>query len=210
MKRYLLAAVLTMLGCIPSGAATTAPSSPSRSGLGIFIVEPRPLQAPANAPWSPSVRCALNPTRDKGLHPDALARLRRLAVAHRITQGINHSTTAGNVHDTDGISDGQPYTGAADISVRCLTAGQIKTLLERLADAGFAAWYRKPGEDGWAGPPHIHAVWTGCSLKAVLQQQVRSWLDGNNGLSSNRPYRFWQPTADLKEKVRTLYRASNP
>ena len=130
-------------------------------------------------------------------------------MAHRVTQCINNSTARGNVHDTDGIVNGQPYTGAADISVRCLTAGQVKTLLERLADAGFAAWYRKPGEDDWTGPPHIHAVWARCSLKPVLQQQVRSWLDGKNGLASNRPYQFWQPSAAMKEKVHTWYRASN-
>src|SRR5438874_1295735 len=157
-------------------------------------------QAAAKYPWSPEIRCALNPTNNNGLHPGALAALRGLEAAHRVTQGINHAAGPGNVHDTDGMFQGQPYTGAVDISVRCLTAAQIKTFLERLADVGFAAWYRKPGEDGWTGPPHIHAVWAGCSLKTVLQQQLRSWLDGKNGLSSNMPYQFWQPSAGLREK----------
>ena len=209
MKSRLLPPVLLMmLACITSQVAMTTPLSMARSGTGILNGETSP-QAPPNTPWSPGTRCALNPTNDKGLHPKALAALRGVAVAHRVTQGINNPATPGNVHYTDGVIDGQPYTGAADISVRCLTAAQIKTLLERLADAGFAAWYRKPAEDGWTGPPHIHAVWAGCSLKAVLQQQVRSWLDGKNGLASNMPYQFWQPSAAIRQRVQTLYRASN-
>ena len=191
MKQHLLAPfLLAMLACIPG--------------------EARAPQSTANVPWSPEVRCVLNPTNDNGLHPKALSALRGIAVAHRVTQGINHSVSSGNVHDTDGMIDGKPYTGAADISVRCLTAGQIKALLDRLGNAGFAAWYRKPGEDDWTGPPHIHAVWAGCSLKPVLQQQVKSWLEGRNGLGSDRPYQFWQPSSAIKEKVQTLFRASNP
>jgi hypothetical protein len=93
--------------------------------------------------------------------------------------------------------------------VRCLTSRQIQTLLGRLAELGFAAWYRKNGEDGWTGPPHIHAVWAGTRLKPILRQQVESWLDGRNGLGFNQPYRFWQPAASMKEKVRSLYRSSN-
>src|ERR1051326_3786 len=110
-------------------------------------------------PWAPEVQCKLNPHSPHGIHPGAYSRLQEMAVAHRITQGINHSPEPGNVHDTDGTVDSAPYTGAVDISVRCLNQSQIKMLLGRLADAGFAAWYRKDGQDGWSGPPHIHAVW---------------------------------------------------
>jgi hypothetical protein len=209
MKRNLLPRVLVTLVSIAAEAQMTAAPAMARE-LGLLNVETHPRQATVNPPWSARARCVLNPTKDKGLHPAALAALRGVAVAHRITQGINNSATRGNVHNTDGVFNGQPYTGAADISVRCLTAEQIRTLLERLADAGFAAWYRKSGEDDWTGPPHIHAVWAGCPLKPVLQQQVTSWLEGKNGLGSNRPYQFWRPSAAMKEKVQTLYRASNP
>jgi hypothetical protein len=160
-------------------------------------------------PWAPEVRCNLNPARPRGLHPGAYAALQNQAVAHRITQGINESSERGNVHYADGMINGKPYTGAVDISVRCLTPNQIKALLGRLADAGFAAWYRKQGQDDWTGPPHIHAVWAGCRLKSILQYQVESWLDGRNGLGSNRPYQFWQPSSETKVKLRTLYGASN-
>jgi hypothetical protein len=169
----------------------------------------QPAIAQSTFPWAPEVRCNLNPARPQGLHPQAYAALEGLRVAHRITQGINHSTSRGNVHDTDGMINRGAYTGAADISVRCLTADQIRTLLSRLADAGFAAWFRSDGQDDWVGPPHIHAVWAGCPLKPVLQRQVESWLGGRNGLGSDRPYRFWQPSAGMKDKVRALLQRTN-
>jgi len=96
-----------------------------------------------------------------------------------------------------------------DISVRCLTQLQIRTLLARLATAGFAAWYRKNGQDGWTGPPHIHAIWAGCWLKPVLQQQVEDWLVGGNGLFSNQFYQFWQESGEMKVKVGKLYHSFN-
>jgi len=160
-------------------------------------------------PWSPDARCKLNPAHPDGLHPDAYAALSGRSIAHRITQGINHALSRGNVHDTDVTIKGKAYTGAADISVRCLSESQIKTLLAQLADLGFAAWYRKEGQDGWVGPPHIHAVFAGSALKPVLRSQVESWLVGKNGLGSNQPYQFWQPSREMTDKVRTLYRSSN-
>ena len=165
--------------------------------------------AVANFPWSPDARCKLNPARPRGLHPQAYAALQRRAIAHRITQGINHSHEPRNVHDTDGTIDGVDYTGAVDISVRCLTASQIQSLLGRLAELGFAGWYRKDGQDDWSGPPHIHAVWAGCRLKPILRRQVESWLSGGTGLGSDRPYRFWQPSAEMKDIVRALYEKLN-
>jgi hypothetical protein len=162
-----------------------------------------------NIPWSPNQPCKLNPANPQGLHPEAYMTLQKLSLAHRITQGINHSAETRNVHDTDGTINGAAYTGAVDISVRCLTSMQIQLLLGRLAEAGFAGWYRKDGQDDWTGPPHIHAVWAGCRLKPVLRRQVESWLNGGTGLGSDRNYRFWQASAEMKEFVRALYRKSN-
>jgi hypothetical protein len=160
-------------------------------------------------PWSPEVRCNLNPAHPQGLHAGAYSALQTLQLAHRITQAINDSSDRGNVHYADGTINGKPYTGAVDISVRCLTPNQIKALLGRLAEVGFAAWYRLQGQDDWTGPPHVHAVWAGCRLKPVLQYQVESWLDGRNGLSFNRPYQFWKPSAEMQTNVLNLYRTSN-
>jgi hypothetical protein len=162
-----------------------------------------------NFPWKPNASCKLNPAHPQGLHPDASAALRSHDISHRITQGINHSPDRGNVHDTDVTVAGIPYTAAVDISVRCLTEAQIKELLSDLAGLGFAGWYRRNGRDGWTGPPHIHAVWAGCRLKDFLQYQVESWLDGGNGLGADQPYRFWQPSPLMKDKVRGLYHRYN-
>jgi hypothetical protein len=162
-----------------------------------------------SVPWAPEVRCNLNPAHPSGLHPDAYTALQKLALGHRITQGLNESSDAGNVHYADGTVKGKPYTGAADISVRCLTTAQIKTLLGRLADAGFVAWYRKQGQDDWTGPPHIHAVWAGCRLKPVLRKQVQDWLNGKNGLGTEGDYQFWQPSPQMQEKIRSFYSISN-
>ena len=171
------------------------------------------LQASAqpsdSLPWAPDARCKLNPARPQGLLPDAHSALRKQAIAHRITQGINHSPGRGNVHDTDVTIKGVAYTGAADISVRCLTASQIQALLGALAGSGFAAWYRKDGEDSWKGPPHIHAIYVGSTLKPVLKWQVESWLEGRNGLGSNQPYKFWQASPEMRNGVRALYRKFN-
>ncbi len=160
-------------------------------------------------PWSPEVQCKLNPARPQGLHPGAYSALQSIAVAHRITQGMNESSDRGNVHQADTTINGKPYTAAVDISVRCLAPAQIKALLGQLADAGFSGWYRKQGQDDWTGPPHIHAVWAGSPLKPFLKYQVESWLDGRNGLSSNNPYRFWKATPEMQVKVRNLYRTFN-
>jgi hypothetical protein len=167
------------------------------------------MSAEPKFPWGPEVRCQLNPARPAGLHPDAYAALRDIAIAHRVTQGINHAPERGNVHDTDVTIRGKAYTAAVDISVRCLTAAQIKNLLGVLATRGFAGWYRQNGIDDWTGPPHVHAIWAGSALKPVLRQQVESWLSGGNGLGSGRAYQFWQPSGEMKDKVRTLYKASN-
>jgi hypothetical protein len=175
--------------------------------LGLLPVMPS-LASPAD-PWAPDTRCKLNPAHSQGLHPDAQSALRSQSITHRITQGINHTVERRNVHDTDGTINGMPYTGAVDISVRCLTSAQIQSLLARLAGMGFAGWYRKDGQDGWTGPPHIHAVWAGCRLKPVLRQQIESWLSGGTGLGSDQPYKFWQPSEPMKEKVRALYARFN-
>jgi len=83
----------------------------------------------------------------------------------------------------------------------------IRALLERLALNGFAAWYRKPGFDGWpsAEAPHIHAVFAGVVMKTQLRGQVRDWLLGLKGLASHTTYRFWSPSAAARAIVRLLF-----
>jgi hypothetical protein len=172
------------------------------------VVSASPQSTPGY-PWRPEVRCNLNPSRPAGLHPEAHAALAGIMLVHRVTQGINHSADRGNVHDTDVTIGGRNYTAAVDISVRCLTEAQIKTLLGSLAGVGIAGWYRKDGEDDWKGPPHIHAIWSASPLKPVLRRQVESWLEGRNGLGSNRLYQFWQPDLKMKENIRSRFSRYN-
>ena len=163
-----------------------------------------------NHPWAERASCKTESPKPEGLHPDARAALASLALSHRITQGLNVKVEPGNVHTADGMIGNQPYTGAVDISTRCLEEEQIKLLLVTLAEKGFVAWYRKPCADGWGkGASHVHAVWTNSVLKPVLRGQVESWLQGKNGLKSNAEYKFWQPSAELKKSIRARFQAAH-
>jgi hypothetical protein len=146
-----------------------------------------------------------------GLHPDASDALRALGVsADQITQTIGHASASAGTHEKDGEVEGVDYSAATDISIRGKSEREIKTFLDELGAAGFAAWYRKDGADGWSGANHIHAVWAGCSMKASLRKQVRSWLDGRNGLVSNSTYKFYAWPESSKDVVRVSFVAHNP
>jgi hypothetical protein len=146
-----------------------------------------------------------------GLHPRASDALRSIGVsASRITQTIGSASASAGTHKQDGTVGGHPYTAATDFSVRGLSTAQIKNLLEKMGKVGFAAWYRQPGRDGvpssWA--PHIHAVYANAKMKSALRSQVRSWLNGRNGLASNTTYRFYTWSSTAKTTVRNKFNAS--
>lgn len=151
------------------------------------------------------------PHRDllhSGLHPEASDRLRCAGVsASRITQTIGSAPASAGYHASDGTADGRAYTAAVDLSTRDLSSTEIRALLQRLGENGFAAWYRQPGSDGWPASeaPHIHAVFAGVVMKSALRAQVRDFLDGRNGLTSHSIYRFWPPPADVREIVSLLF-----
>jgi hypothetical protein len=144
-----------------------------------------------------------------GLHPRASDGLRAAGVsAWRITQTIGNAAASAGYHKQDGSVNGHPYTAAVDLSVRNLTTTQIHNLLERLAKVGFAGWYRQDGHDGWSGANHIHAVYANCLMKSVLRAQVRSWLVGRNGLTSNTLYRFHTFSTTAKNVVKGKFMQS--
>lgn len=143
-----------------------------------------------------------------GLHPEASDRLRCAGVtASRITQTIGDAAASAGYHAADGTADGLSYCAAVDLRARDLTEAEIRDLLDRLGSNGFAAWYRKPGYDGWpsSGAPHIHAVFAGVPMKSQLRAQVRDFLIGLNALSSHTPYQFWHPSALILDTVRLLF-----
>lgn len=169
------------------------------------------------------------PLLRSGLHPKASDALRGVPVpAGRITQVIGTAADSAGYHlaepgnDAPGrywIINGQRFCAATDLSVRnpsLLSESDIINLLERLARAGFAAWYRKPGFDGWPArnrqgrrtSPHIHIVYAGIPMKAVLRDQVEQFLRGRNGLR-NGPYNFHRFGDETVNIVRALYEASD-
>ncbi|MCU0120877.1 hypothetical protein N8H74_21660 [Pseudomonas sp. B2M1-30] len=162
-----------------------------------------------NFPWSSMHKCRLGSYAFHGLYPEALGQIERLQLKQRITQAWNGSQMSSNVHGTDSILGGKPVTGAIDLSVRCLSDVQIKSLLAELAGSGFIAWYRKDGLDGWKGPSHIHAVWVHSPLKASLKRQAISWMNHKNGLKSDAPYSYWQPSETMVEFIKARYEAAN-
>ena len=152
--------------------------------------------------------CARRPLLHWGLHPDASDHLRCAGVpAERIVQTIGNAAASAGTHAADGTANGLAYSAATDISTRGLSTADLHTLLNRLADQGFAAWYRWPGHDGWPSSeaPHIHAIYVGCRMKASLRSQVASWLAGRNGLVSNTAYGFHSWTAAQRAVIRAVY-----
>jgi hypothetical protein len=144
-----------------------------------------------------------------GLHPRASDALRAAGVAAwRITQTIGSAPASAGYHAQDGTVNGAPYTAAVDLSTSGLSSAQIHNLLEKLAKTGFAVWYRKNGVDGWSGANHIHAVYANCKMKTQLRAQVRSWLNGRNGLVSNRVYTWHSFGALAKQTVKGKFEQS--
>lgn len=182
-------------GCVPQPSGThdyCAPAPP-----------PTPSALPA---------CARRPLLHWGLHPDASDRLRCAGVpASRITQTIGYATASAGTHGPDGRANGLAYSAATDISTRGLSTTEIRTLLSRLADQGFAAWYRWPGHDGWPSSeaPHIHAIYVGCRMKSSLQAQVSDWLVGRNGLTTHWVYGFFTWSSAQRALVRAVYNRFN-
>lgn len=168
--------------------------------------------APAPPPTPQLPTCARRPLLHWGLHPDASDRLRCAGVPDaRITQTIGSAAASAGTHAADGQVGGAPYSAATDISTRSLSTADIHGLLDRLANQGFAAWYRWPGHDGWPSSesPHIHAIYVGCAMKASLRSQVGAWLASRNGLVSNTVYGFHSWSAAQRALVRTVFERHN-
>ena len=152
--------------------------------------------------------CAHHALLHSGLHPEASDRLRCAGVsASSISQTIGYATASAGYHAPDGTAGGLAYTAAVDLRTGGLTTTQIRALLARLGENGFAAWYRQPGSDGWPSSeaPHIHAVFAGVVMKSELRGQVRDYLSGRNGLASHTLYRFWSPSTATLGIVRLLF-----
>ncbi|MFO0559434.1 MAG: hypothetical protein U0269_15565 [Polyangiales bacterium] len=172
-------------------------------GVADYCIDNRPT--PADPGWAD---CAHRAQITWGVHPEASDRMRCAGItASMISQTIGGAPASAGYHLQDGTSMGLAYCAATDIRTGGMTETEIRALLERLALNGFAAWYRKPGFDGWPSSeaPHIHAVFAGVVMKTQLRGQVRDWLLGLNGLASHTTYRFWSPSASARAIVRLLF-----
>lgn len=160
--------------------------------------------------WSPDHPCQLGNYNAQGIIPAMRDSLIALSLDKRLTNGFNSSKASSNYHGADYTANGIDYSAAIDISVRCLSEDQIRKLLDELSMRGFAGWYRKNGEDGWNGDNHIHAIWVASPLKKQLVLQVKKWLAGKNGLTSDQDYKFWTPKPDALKRIRSAFDLSNP
>lgn len=95
-------------------------------------------------------------------------------------QGSYHSGTAASAGTHDGGGALDLKTTAAGKSPR-----QIRTMVEALRRAGFAAWHR--AAPAW-DPDHIHAIAIGDrDLSSGARAQVREYFAGGDGLTGSAP-----------------------
>jgi hypothetical protein len=186
--------------------------------------EPRPLPSPEIAmPAEPSDAgvdagpvCSLM-TAPKatylkyGLHPAASNALQMLKfTAARLIQTIGNDPSSAGTHAKDGTVEGRDYAAATDLSVSGMTDAQVKVLLDQMATLGFVPYYRAPGQDGWNGSRHIHAIYAGAPMKLSVRNQVRDWYAGKNGLVSHTEYKFHTWDQCTRDAVWRSFVAHNP
>lgn len=124
------------------------------------------------------------------LHPHTQRVLVQLGIKpERVAQGLGLASASAGIHSADGLVSGRPYCAAFDLSVSDLTPPQTRALLHRLRRAGIVCWWRVPGvnfpeaaSDGTETGPHIHGVDPFIPHKRRLEQQIRSYVSGGNGL----------------------------
>lgn len=142
-----------------------------------------------------------------GINPEKTA-----AGGDRVVQTIGNAVQSAGTHAQDGEDQfGHDYCAAVDISVRHdLDEQQIETLLEKLWDNGFAAYYRHTGS--FANNHHIHAVYAGVYMKEMLRSQVHDFLHHRNGLVGHDAEQFVADhlTDEQEQHIRTLFLAHNP
>ena len=92
-----------------------------------------------------------------------------------------------------------------------MTDAQVAVLLEQLTSVGFAAYYRKPGYDGWPASEarHLHVLWVGAAMKSSLRSQMRDWDVGKNALASHTTYTFKTWTQCWRDSLWTRYLTKN-
>ncbi|WP_394830517.1 hypothetical protein LVJ94_28830 [Pendulispora rubella] len=166
---------------------------------------------------------AVTPLLKSGLHRRASTALRNIKLpAWRIMQTCGNAPASKGSHAKDGSFkdlDGKTkvYCAAVDISTRTkpggpqMAAKAVKNVLFYLGKVGFAAWYRDPGHDGWPSNEvhHIHAVYAGVPMKAMLDRQVLDYSVCKNGLQGHAKYAFYCANPSMRTNVKNLWNKYN-
>jgi hypothetical protein len=113
----------------------------------------------------------------------------------------------------DPIDGRLEYSAATDIDTAGLSDDEIRHLLLLLTSQGFAAWFRRIGQDGWnrGRGEFIHALFAGCPMKGGSRRKIGEWYMGFNGLGlegapgergeTRQVYTFWRAPDDLRSMV---------
>jgi hypothetical protein len=157
-------------------------------------------------------------TRPHGMHPSAWSAYLQACFdakigPNRCVQTIGNAKASKGTHAQDGTFPngtihGEPYCAALDLSVRGLTEAQVRTWLECLAQNGFAGWYRYTGS--FKASKHIHCIFVGLRMKALLRRQVVDFLADRNGLVNHGKEQFYTAPAEVDSKLRALFERANP
>ena len=134
----------------------------------------------------------------------------------RPSQTIGAARASVGTHAKDGVlrecvesaCGNYDYSAAVDLSVRGYSSAQIRTLIERLAERGYIAWYRRTGS--FANNKHIHMVYVGVKMKGQLQSQARDGLHDRTGLVGHARETFYNLTPTQKNTLRALFLKANP
>lgn len=194
-----------------TGAVLAATRTPPPSPTASFTATPLPTESPTPVPTTTAtpqptptlpggpLSCS-EPPQDYtrvtvGDHTLNARTLAMLEVAQQIYQGpgdimrITQGSYRGDVAQSFGTHSGG---GAVDISIRnpqqesVLLWEEAPRMVMALRYAGFAAWFRQPGDLGEGSAAHIHAIAVGDGeLSDVAQDQVAGpggYLRGMDGL----------------------------
>ena len=114
-------------------------------------------------------------------------RTRAMLRAAQDRAGRSVSLTQGSYSSSVGASAGtHDGGGVVDVSVAGMSAATRTTVVRRLREVGFAAWYRPALRGQWG--PHIHAVAVSDpDLATAAQAQVGDYHLGRDGLSGHGP-----------------------
>lgn len=150
------------------------------------------------------------------LHPLTEQALRNLGVtSSQVTQGYGNAAASAGYHAAVGVADGRRFSHCVD-----LTAALIdRDFMLRLWEAGFVAFARVQGRNGWSGSSHIHAIHLGLTaddgkshLLSGPRAQIVDFLKqpALNGLVGHARLSGYVPPASLQAELRRQYAAWLP